>query len=249
MSVRTTESPDPRLLLLGPVELTRARGSRPSRGTTSAMECCAWLLENPGGTPSQMIRGMVVAESTRRSIVSRLRTWLGRNVDGEPYLPEAYSGYLELHLDITSDWEEFQGLLSGGVNHASSLVLKEALTLVRGEPLEDVSFQWPWAEQQRLDMVSIITDAAVVLFDRSLGRGDTTTARWAIQQGRLAAGDDELLTVREIQLLAAEGDRTGVDQAIRRLNRAARATGHDLRPDSIQRIQHALHISLSQKAT
>ena len=239
----------PTLLLLGPVGLVGYRGTKPTRSLTAALECCTWLLANPGCTPSQMIRGMVVAETTRRSNVSRLRTWLGEDAEGNPYLPDAYSGHLELHLDVTSDWEQFQLLLSGGVNHASAPVLREALGLITGEPLADTFFQWPWAEQLRADMISLVTDAAAMLFDRSLEQGDTGMAEWAIARGRLAVGHDEVLSVREIQLLAAQGNRPKTDQAIRRLTRAARAAGRDLNHDSVQRIQRSLHLLVSGTGT
>ncbi|TRY16912.1 LysM peptidoglycan-binding domain-containing protein [Tessaracoccus rhinocerotis] len=242
MPARTVDTAHPTLLLLGPVELRGCTGPAPSRSRAASTECCAWLLANPGSTPTRMARELVVAESTRRSMVSRLRTWLGNDLSGSPYLPDAYSGRLELHPDVESDWERFQVLLSGGVNHASTPILREALDLVRGEPLEGVAFQWPWAEQLRTDMVSMITDAAVVLFDRALEQGDAEAAGWAVSRGRLAAGQDETLAVRDIQLLALAGDRAQVDQAVRRLTRATRAAGRDLTSDSVRRIQRSLHL-------
>lgn len=242
MSARSLETDHPTLLLLGPVELVGCNGPAPTRSRAASTECCAWLLANPGATPTRMAADLVVAESTRRSVVSRLRSWLGTDPSGSPYLPDGYSGRLELHPEIESDWEKFQMLLSGGVNHASSPILQEALELVRGEPLEGVAFQWPWAERLRTDMVSMVTDTAAVLFERALEHGDLEAARWAIARGRLAAGSDETLAVRDIQLLALSGDRAQVDQTVRRLTRATRAAGRDLTPDSVRRIQRSLHL-------
>ncbi|MCC2593868.1 LysM peptidoglycan-binding domain-containing protein [Tessaracoccus sp. OS52] len=231
----------PTLLLLGPVALHGCSGPVPARSTAASIECCAWLLLNPGSTPSAMCKDLMIAESTRRSNVSRLRSWLGTDPTGEPYLPDGYSGRLELHPDVESDWERFQMLLSGGVNHASTPLLREALGLVRGQPLEHMSFQWPWSEQLRTDMVSMVTDAAAVLADRAMEQEDVATARWAIDKGRLAAGEDETIAVREIQLFARLGERRQLDQSIRQLTRSVRAAGRDLTEDSVRRIQQALH--------
>lgn len=240
------DNPDhPTLLLLGEVDLLGCRGRRPARAVVQCVEYCAWLLEHPGASPTTMARDLVVAETTRRSNMSRLRTWLGGSPAGEPYLPDAYSGHITLHEEVTSDWERFQVLLSGGVNLASDAALRAALSLVRGEPLQQVSFQWPWAQQLRDEMISMITDAAVVLADRYLHRGDLEEVHWALSQGRKAAGVDETLTVREIQALALGGDRPGVDRAVRQLTRAARVQGRDLSPDTARRIQHALHTVLT----
>lgn len=240
------DSPDsPTLLILGEVDLIGCRGRRPSRAVSQCMEYCAWLLENPSATPTAMANDLLVAEATRRSNMSRLRTWLGSDPDNEPYLPDAYSGRIDLSGDVTSDWEHFQLLLSGGVNNANDASLRAALAMVRGEPLHLVGFQWPWAEQLRTDMLSMITDATVVLADRYLETGDVDGARWALSQGIRAVGDDETLAARDITALSLLGDRAGVDRAVRKLTRAARADGRDISAETARRIQHALHTVLT----
>lgn len=234
----------PVLLLLGPVELIHARGTTPLRAVGQCMEYCAWLLMHPGSTPMAMVQDLLVAEGTRRSNMSRLRTWLGDDAHGNPYLPDAYSGHIALAPTVTSDWERFQSVLAGGVNRSSTPLLKEALSLVRGRPLEGVTFQWPWVAGWLGDMLSMITDAATVLADRCLTEADPVGALWAIDQGLRATGEDETLTVRRIQALAAMGNRTEVEATVTRLTRAARAENRDLTPDSVRRIQQALHAGI-----
>lgn len=245
MPVWSPPPDQPTLLLLGPVDLTNTGGTRPTRAVGQCMEYCAWLLLNPGATPTTMLRELLVAEGTRRSNMSRLRTWLGDDPAGNPYLPDAYSGRIVLASSVTSDWERFQALLAGGVNRSSTPLLKQALSLVRGRPLDGVAFQWPWASLLITDMLSMITDAAAVLADRCLAERDFDGALWAIGRGQLAVGDDETLAVRRIQLLALTGARPEVDAAVTHLTRAARAENRDLTADSIRRIQHALHLSMS----
>ena len=234
------EPHSPTLLLLGEVDLVACDGPRPSRAAGRCLECCAWLLSNPGATPTQMRESLMVAESTRRSNMSRLRGWLGKGPEGE-HLPDAYSGRIRLAASVSSDWERFQSLLAGGVNRAGETSLAEALALVRGTPLGSFEFQWSWAEQLRSDMVNMIVDAAAVLADRCTARGEHALADWAISQGIRAAGDVEPLVVRRIRSLAQRGDRAGVDQQVLQLTREARASGRDLGPDSVRMIQEALH--------
>lgn len=233
--------PEPTVLLLGDVSLENASGSPPTRARMQCVEYCAWLLQHPGATAIQMQQGLLVAEGTRRSNMSRLRTWLGVAPDGQRYFPDAYSGHISLHPSVSSDWERFEALTSGGVNLASDTMLREALSLVRGAPLANVAFQWPWAEDLRTTMEGTIVDAACVLFDRSLTADDTSTAQWALRQGRLAAPADENLASREVQYWAYRGDRPKVDQAVLALTRSARAAGTDLHPATVTRIQQALH--------
>ena len=232
----------PTLLLLGEVDLVACDGPRPTRAIGRCLECCAWLLANPGATPTQMRDSLMVAESTRRSNMSRLRSWLGSGPAGE-HLPDAYSGRIQLADTVSSDWERFQSLVAGGVTRTGDPLLAEALGLVRGAPLGTFEFQWSWAEQLRSDMVSMIIDVAAVLADRCLDRHDHENAAWALDQGMLAAGAVEPLVVRRIRLLAQLGDRAGVDRQVLQLTRAARAAGRDLGPRSVTMIQQALQMT------
>lgn len=238
----------PTLRLLGDVSLDGAAGPRPSRAVGQCLEYCAWLLEHPSSTPSAMTRALLIAEPTRRSNVSRLRTWLGTAPDGAGYLPDAYSGRVMLDDRVTSDWERFRTLLGAGVDLAPDSALVEALRLVGGEPLGSFAFQWMWAHQLRADMVSMIADAACCLADRALERDDTALAQWAVGRGRLAAPDSDEVAAREILTHAAEGRFDDAERAALRLSRAARAQGRDLAPDLARRVQAALHGGTARRA-
>lgn len=229
----------PTLLLLGEAQLVACDGETPQRSVGRCLEACAWLLTHPGSTPTQMREGLMIAEGTRRSVVSRLRGWLGRSAAGE-HLPDAYSGRVQLASSVSSDWEQFQALVAGGVNRATEASLTEALALVRGAPLGGFEFQWLWAEPLRCDMVATIVDAAVVLSERCLARGDLDGAEWALGQGALASPTSEALAARRILLRASQGDRAAVDQEVLALTRAARAEGRDLTDVTVRIIQRAL---------
>lgn len=94
------------------------------------MELCSWLLEHPGRTATEMAAGLGIAETTRRSNLSRLRAWLGTDPEGEPYLPEAYSGRIRLHPDVTSDVMQLRLLTGPGVNRIG----EEGLVAARPDP-------------------------------------------------------------------------------------------------------------------
>ncbi|MBK8460772.1 MAG: hypothetical protein IPL43_11820 [Micropruina sp.] len=181
-------APHPQLLLIGPIELAGTAGEPPARARRQCEEYCGWLLENPGRTATAMSRELMVADGTRRSNMSRLRSWLGNAPDGSTYLPEAYSGRISLHPGISSDWQQLQILTGPGINHLSTASLAAVLDSVRGAPLADAApGQWHWAEELRTDMVSLIRDAGVLLAEQARSNGDLDLARWAATRALIVA--------------------------------------------------------------
>lgn len=239
--VTTIETGHPMMKLLGPVELVGARGTIPGRAIKQCEEYCAWLLENPGASPVAMSQALLVAEPTRRSNMSRLRSWLGTDDKGAPYLPDAYTGRIMLHQAITSDWEQMQVLVHGGVNRVSDAALVEALGLIRGTPLADAApTQWHWAEQLRADIAAMVRDIAVVLARRQIDAGNLDLAGWALDRAALAARDDELLLGAQIRLAHARGDRSTLDQLVLQITRQARQLGTDLADETVTLLQEVV---------
>ena len=214
----------PVLLLLGPIDLVGARGQLPPRAAKQCLEYCGWLLEHPGTTAQAMGSALLVAEGTRRSNMSRLRTWLGADEDGQAYLPDAYSGRILLHASVSSDWQRLQILTAAGVNRTSDSGLRSALELVRGAPLADAApGQWHWAEELRTDMSSAVRDIGVELAGRANEAGDLEIARWAAARALAAAPGDELLMTARIRTEHLAGNRA----ADRAADPAARGPGTD----------------------
>ena len=223
----------PTLKLLGPIQLEGAQGVAPNRAERSCMEYCAWLLEHPGTTASAMSQGLMVAEGTRRSNMSRLRSWLGQDPDGNSYLPEAYSGRIWLHAGVTSDWHRMRQLISGGVEEVDTPILLEALELVRGVPLADAApGQWHWAEEIRTDMMSVVRDIGVLVASRCLSAGDIEHARWAANRALVAAPEDELLLGVKVKIEHTAGNKLEADRLITWITRNARNLGIDLLPQT-----------------
>ncbi|WP_420176303.1 LysM peptidoglycan-binding domain-containing protein [Luteococcus sp. OSA5] len=241
ISVETSGSLHPTLLLLGPVELHGCRGAEPSRARRQCIEYCAWIHQNPGRTSTTMSRELMVAEGTRRSNMSRLRNWLGSDPDGQPYLPDAYSGRIQLHPGVDTDWEHLQLLIASGVNRTSTEALTEALELVRGAPLADTApGQWHWAEALRTDMVSVIRDVGVVLTERALQLHNLDLARWAAARALAAAPHDELLMQARIRTEHQAGNRLEVERLVLQLTRHARGLGVDLRDETVTLMQEVM---------
>ena len=231
----------PLLRLLGPIDLQGAAGVEPPRASRQCLEYCAWLLENPGTTAQAMVTALAVAEGTRRSNMSRLRTWLGDRPDGGSYLPDAYSGRIILSPEVSSDWQRVQILTANGVNRASDTSLRAVLDLVRGAPLADAApGQWHWAEELRTDMISCVRDVGAELAERALGAGDLTLARWAASRALVAAPGDELLLAARIRTEHLAGNTAETERLALQLAAQARALGVDLDPQTVAVLQQAM---------
>ncbi|MDN5562214.1 MAG: LysM peptidoglycan-binding domain-containing protein [Luteococcus sp.] len=231
----------PTLLLLGPVDLQGCRGEAPTRARRQCVEYAAWIQQHPGRTSSQMARELMVAETTRRSNMSRLRNWLGTDPDGQLYLPDAYSGRIELHPAVTSDWEHLQLLIGTGINRTSTDGLVEALGMVRGAPLADAApGQWHWAEEMRTDMASVARDIGLVLAERALAELDLDLARWAVNRALRAAPGDEPLMRARIRTEHLAGNRPEVERLVLQTTRQARSLGVDLDEETIGLVQEVM---------
>jgi LysM repeat protein len=231
----------PTLQMLGPIELPGATGTAPARAAKQCLEYCAWLLENPGSTAQAMVAALAVAEGTRRSNMSRLRSWLGASPEGDAYLPDAYTGRITLHPAVSSDWQWLQILTSTGVNRASDDSLHAALELVRGAPLADAApGQWHWAEELRTDMISCVRDIGLELADRALLAGDVERARWAAARALLAAPGDELLLAARIRTEHTAGNAAETERLALQLAAQARTLGVDLDPETVSLLQRVM---------
>lgn len=231
----------PLLQLIGPVEMLGATGTPPTRAAKQCLEYCAWLLEHPGATAQAMAAGLLVAEGTRRSNMSRLRAWLGSDADGEPYLPDAYSGRIRLDAAVSSDWHQLRLLLGDGVDQAPTDVLELALRLVRGAPLADAApVQWHWAEELRTDIVSCVRDVGVELAGRAVAADDLDLARWAAARALVVAPGDELLMAARIRTEHLAGNVAETERLSLLLARQARTLGVDLEPATVDLIQEVM---------
>jgi hypothetical protein len=231
----------PQVLLIGPAELHGASGPEPARSRQQLVELCAWLLEHPGSTGTAMAAGLAVAESTRRSNLSRLRAWLGSAPDGSAYLPEAYSGRVLLHPAVSSDGHRLQLLLAPGIDRVGDPTLIAALDLIRGAPLANAApGQWRWAEELRIEVSSALRDVGLVLAERALDRGDIDLARWAAARALVVAAEDEQLLCARIRTEHRAGNPAEVARLVSQVTLQARALGVDLLPETVSLCQQVV---------
>ncbi|SDL17210.1 LysM peptidoglycan-binding domain-containing protein [Tessaracoccus oleiagri] len=221
----------PYVVLLGEPEILDPAGETPSRARQQCVEYCAWLLLNPGSTSSKMQRSLLVAESTRRSNLSRLRRWLGTDPHGVEYLPDAYSGRLQLDERVTSDWQVLQGLVGVGVDLAPDRALRQALALVDGSPLGSAAQRWPWARTLVEDMTALIVDVACVLADRCLAQGHVDEALWALGRAEAAVPGHDEIAIRLVEAHSRAGSPEDTDAAASRFLRQVLEDNREVAPE------------------
>lgn len=202
----------PRISVLGPVEV-EAPGPMPDQRRRFHAELIVYLAQrgNRGASAEQLTDALwpdqQVKDASRRVAITRARRWLGEAPDGTAWLPEMASDRLyRLRTGYLLDWHLFRRLRSRGESRGAAGVkdLRAALELVRGAPLDGAErayaagarnpFTWlPESDIYPGHLTSAIVDTAHELAELYLDAGDTTGARWAVQQAWLAdpeRGDD-----------------------------------------------------------
>ncbi|NBH02877.1 LysM peptidoglycan-binding domain-containing protein [Amycolatopsis sp. SID8362] len=194
----------PSLQLLGPVRLHGAdpeavEGKKLNRLT----ELAAYLALHPGVTADDISRQLGTdtqpwSAATRQGYISRLRTWLGRDENGQLYVPnvDARSGGYRMSGTFTTDWHEFQDLARRGLADRDRVVsdLRQALDLVQGTPFSNAPpGRYAWSSWLQREMIDAIVDVAHTLADAYQKAGDLPAARRAAMRGLLAEPVSEIL--------------------------------------------------------
>lgn len=125
-----------------------------------------------------------MVEGYFRQTCTRARALLGSAEDGRPRLVYDQDAYA-LHPDVAIDWEDFRALTARAKDRGpeSAEDLRQALSLVRGEPLEDCGYRW--IDPMIIEVVRArIVETAALLAD--LSSDDPFTAAWAACRGLLA---------------------------------------------------------------
>ncbi|MEW6475434.1 MAG: bacterial transcriptional activator domain-containing protein [Actinomycetota bacterium] len=171
--------------------------------------------------------------STLWTLVSKARLALGTDPGGSDLLITLPGNVYQLSPLVACDWVRFESLrkLAADQPERAIKLLREALGLVRGRPFQDIpvgSYSWVGLDRLDSDMAAAIAEAAGMLVTAALAVDDLTTARFAVEQGRLGAPHSEALIRSAMRVAAAAGDREGLDRALRDARRLAQlldATG------------------------
>lgn len=220
----------PVVRVLGPVDVVGVRGTlTEKKRQRTYTELAAWLILHPGHHPNALDHRALdealwpdrdeVSLKYRNAVVSRTRTWLGRDSDDQPYVPllkTANSRY-SISPAVGCDWHDFQRLTQAGKDLRTpnaDLALRQALELVRGRPFGSTDRRrYKWAEHLALVMTMEIVDAAEILAERRLADHDPRGALWAATKGLEVAPAVESLHRILFQAYAAIGDYEALERS------------------------------------
>ncbi|MFB7452972.1 LysM peptidoglycan-binding domain-containing protein [Streptomyces sp. NPDC056194] len=231
-----TEASAPTVLLLGRVVIEGAAGRIDSNRQSAAVELVSYLALNPGvdhhAIDDALWPGRLVNKQMRNAVISRTRSWLGKDAAGEAHFPRVQDtgdSRYRLAQAVTCDWKTFQNFARTGLarhDEDGELALRRALALVRGRPFAAIDPQrYAWAEPAVQEMVSAIADVAYELSTRCREASDYTGALWAAHQGLLAAEENELLHRQVFLAHHAAGDVDALREAAARLARINEGLG------------------------
>lgn len=144
-----------------------------------------------------------------------------RAVLGDALFPPREGGRYELSPAVRTDYGIVCDLVTeadeaGDPAEATDL-LRQALSLVRGEPLTGVGRSYPWAHSHRQSIVAQIVDAAEELAEVRLASGDWRSAEWAARQGLRAHPYEERMYRLLMRTARAAGNMPGVQRVFREL--------------------------------
>ncbi|MFI0596669.1 LysM peptidoglycan-binding domain-containing protein [Streptomyces griseus] len=220
----------PTVLLLGPISIEGARGRIDSNRLTAATELIAFLALNPGSdhhaVDDALWPGRMIGKQMRNAVISRTRSWLGKDTAGHAHLPRVQDtgdSRYRLSPAVTCDWSQFQKYARTGLaryDEDGDLALRRALALVRGRPFTGIAPQrYAWAEPTIQEMVSAIVDTAYELSERCREASDIPGALWAARRGLLAAEESEMLHRQVFLAHHAADDIDALRDAAARLTR------------------------------
>ncbi|MET7563685.1 LysM peptidoglycan-binding domain-containing protein [Streptomyces sp. NPDC005479] len=220
----------PAVLVLGPISIEGATGRIDSNRVRTATELVTYLALNAGvdhhAIDDALWPGQIVNKTMRNAVISRARSWLGKDPDANAYFPRVQDtgdNRYRLGAAVTCDWTRFQRFARAGLarhDEDGDLALRRALALVRGRPFTGIDPQrYAWAEPAIQEMVSAIVDVAHELSSRRCEAGDYAGALWSARQGLLAAEESEMLHRQVFLAYHAAGDIDALRAAAARLAR------------------------------
>jgi len=239
-TVETLPVPAPRVLVLGPIDITGATGPVEPTKRARLLELATFLALHPGATHTQIDEAIWPGKrsqdnvNTRNTATSKLRRWLGENRAGEDYLPRHTSGGgYSLLPAVGTDLAAWDDLMGGDPLSAPTGSLDAALRLVRGRPFEGHRPRtYAWSEQVEQRLISEIVDAAYELARRRLMDGRWRAAEEALVVGLRVEPAQERLWRMRILAAHESRDQAAETEAIDRLLTITDQLECDLEPET-----------------
>jgi DNA-binding SARP family transcriptional activator len=169
--------------LLGPVGITGVEPPLPPR----IRDLVYYLALHRGGVTTEKVsaalwpdRDPVHVNKSLRNRVFEARRALGGRISTGPHW--------RLDDSVQTDWDRFQTLAAGGLEEK-----RQALTLVRGRPLDGIDAEWLTLEGITYEMEATIVDLALEVAQGLLDGDDPTAALAAARAGLRTSPWDERL--------------------------------------------------------
>ncbi|WP_199550187.1 LysM peptidoglycan-binding domain-containing protein [Streptomyces sp. N35] len=228
----------PEIRVLGPVEVAEVAASSHA---PSLAQLAALLYFKPSRDSDLVSEDMSPNKPWKRDTLSArlkdLRTRLGTDSDGEPYVPRrtAKNDPCTISAKLRCDWTRFQQLAEQGLDAGSPglPILEKALELVRGRPFG--THPLPWCDPLRQEMTVRIVDVAHTVATWRMAPGqvhDLAAARRAITVGLSADETSEVLYRDWMRIEHALGNRSGLHTAITNLQAMVHALRSDVEPET-----------------
>lgn len=238
--------------LLGPVEIEGAKDPVDRR---KAVEMVVYLATHPDGLDDERLKTALwpdeqAPQSSFNTTVTRARSRLGSDPDGNPHLPHlvAAGGLYRVGPRVTTDFALLERRLVAArqsTPDAATRTLRDALELVRGAPFTGVrqGYEWAYAEGLIARMELVVADAAHHLAQLALERRDAEVAHWAAGQGLLASPGDEVLYRDRMLACDLSGNPAGVEAVMDELVAVAEALEpyDTLHPETIALYERLSH--------
>ncbi|MFJ9380524.1 hypothetical protein [Streptomyces sp. NPDC101455] len=236
----------PEIRVLGPVEVTGVEHT--GHGPRMA-QLAALLHFRPGRGADVLCSDMDPVSpwspTTLNARMQGLRSCLGNDPAGNPYVPRRKSGGDPYRLSpgVCCDWSRFLQLAERALPLGPPGLpdLERALALVRGRPFGGRPL--PWAEPYQQEMITRIVDVAHTIATCRTPAGpqhDLSTARRAVATGLDADETAELLYRDWLRIEHTAGNRQGLHTAITRVQQVNRALDCSLELETEQLINDLL---------
>jgi nucleoid-associated protein YgaU len=239
-SEESADGAGPRILVLGPVEISNVGQPAETSKRARLTEFAAFLVLNPGLGHADVDAALWrdgSSPANRHTATSKLRRWLGTDTNGDPYLPMIGEAGYRLGAAVTCDWHQFQRLSRRGTRLGPDGIseLTEALALVRGKPFGGTHpRRYIWAEYLRQEMIWSIVDVAARLGELHLAQGDVQLAKLALGRGLEVCPESEMLYRLMFRAAHISGGPAEVDAYVSRLTDVLDAMGCDMEEDTIE---------------
>ncbi|WP_369383253.1 hypothetical protein [Streptomyces sp. cg36] len=237
----------PEIRVLGPVEVT---GVDSTGHGPRICQLAALLYFRPGRHADALCADMDPlspwSSSTLNARMRGLRSSLGSDSSGTPYVPRRTSGDdpYQLAAGVRCDWTRFLQLVQRALPLGPSGLadLEKALTLVRGRPFGGRPL--PWAEPYQQEMITRIIDIAHTVATYRIPNGpqhDLSAAHRAVATGLEVDHSAELMYRAWMRLEAARGNRSGLHTAITRVQQVNQALDCSPEMETTQLINELLN--------